>query len=199
MAATVAVGVGWLVYLASFAVLVQAVYAPADARGSGVSAACTEAWFGNGVLMMQWTGDLSTKGRPAPAFRTEASLQLIASPAWTEGVSRSRGYVTIDWDKSYGWLRLSLWTYAWPDEVRGLRAQAAPLHNYVTATSPPWVRRVATPLWPVVLGSTGLVVWRWRRRRRLAAEDGCPGCGYSLRGLAEGAACPECGSRVPRG
>lgn len=48
---------------------------------------------------------------------------------------------------------------------------------------------IAAALWWMLLTAPGAIK-RWRRRRRGL----CIACGYDLRGLAEGAACPECGS-----
>lgn len=42
-------------------------------------------------------------------------------------------------------------------------------------------------------------VFRHFRRRRRAARDMCPACGYALIGASDGVACPECGAvRPPR-
>ncbi len=52
----------------------------------------------------------------------------------------------------------------------------------------------ALPLWiPTLLTAIpSVLLWRAHLRRRRRAGD-CPVCGYSLAGLAPGAACPECG------
>ena len=52
------------------------------------------------------------------------------------------------------------------------------------------------PLWPLPVLCTsllGIVIWRDRRRARLANPDACPRCSYSLAGLAPLSPCPECG------
>ncbi|MGH7132253.1 MAG: hypothetical protein ACREJO_09945 [Phycisphaerales bacterium] len=61
--------------------------------------------------------------------------------------------------------------------------------------------RTTVPLWPAAAalcsGTTWLVIVD--RRRRLRRAGGCClGCGYELRGLPPGAACPECGA-IPTG
>jgi hypothetical protein len=54
---------------------------------------------------------------------------------------------------------------------------------------------VFIPLWvPVALAfATTAFLW-WRVQRDGSGPRHCPKCGYSLAGLAAGAACPECGS-----
>jgi hypothetical protein len=60
---------------------------------------------------------------------------------------------------------------------------------------------VIVPLWPAFLitaaGAAGL--WRLDRWAAAANKGRCPSCGYDLRGLASGAACPECGAAAVRG
>lgn len=52
------------------------------------------------------------------------------------------------------------------------------------------------PLWPAVVLS-GIGAWMLRgAARRAVAAGHCGRCGYDLRGLAPGAACPECGARA---
>jgi hypothetical protein len=58
------------------------------------------------------------------------------------------------------------------------------------------IKMLAVPLWLIALpsGAGSFLLWRSLRRERLRAPlKPCPKCGYSLVGLAEGAACPECG------
>jgi hypothetical protein len=51
----------------------------------------------------------------------------------------------------------------------------------------------AVPLWVPFIFIAGPSAWcAWHRRTKLG-EGGCRVCGYSLAGLAAGAACPECG------
>ena len=50
---------------------------------------------------------------------------------------------------------------------------------------------VNVPLWMPVLASTGGSAWLFRASRR--ERTGCRKCGYDLKGLPEGAKCPECG------
>jgi hypothetical protein len=54
---------------------------------------------------------------------------------------------------------------------------------------------VCIPLWAVLtaVGVPTGILWRRDRRHRFGPGH-CPKCGYSLAGLAEGAACPECGT-----
>jgi hypothetical protein len=53
---------------------------------------------------------------------------------------------------------------------------------------------VAIPLWVVwvAIGVPTALLWHRDRRYRFGPGH-CPNCGYSLAGLAAGAACPECG------
>jgi len=58
------------------------------------------------------------------------------------------------------------------------------------------MRILEVPLWsPCLLtGSLAGIVWTFALRARKRQGDRlCPACGYDLRGLAAGAACPECG------
>lgn len=61
---------------------------------------------------------------------------------------------------------------------------------FVLSDSAPPSTLVALPLsW----AACGLVLWAAVLRRRRWPPGSCGSCGYSLAGLAEGAACPECG------
>ncbi|MFT3683681.1 MAG: hypothetical protein QM783_01940 [Phycisphaerales bacterium] len=52
---------------------------------------------------------------------------------------------------------------------------------------------------PVALCGAGALMLAWGRRARRRAMRGlCAKCGYSLSGLAEGKACPECGEGADR-
>lgn len=72
--------------------------------------------------------------------------------------------------------------------------------NGATMTTPAGVttfRMGFFPLWWMPLVPLTLA-WRFARlAKRLALAKLCPGCGYSLKGLAESSACPECGA-TPR-
>jgi ABC-type antimicrobial peptide transport system permease subunit len=68
---------------------------------------------------------------------------------------------------------------------------------FVYSTKPPGAA-FCIPVWFLILviGVPTLLLWRSDRRRRLAdAVSNCSKCGYSLTGLPEGRACPECGTR----
>lgn len=56
-------------------------------------------------------------------------------------------------------------------------------------------RWMYAPLWPVALGSIagGVGLLRWGLYAELRRRGRCAFCGYDLRGLGEGARCPECG------
>ncbi len=60
----------------------------------------------------------------------------------------------------------------------------------------------AAPLWVLVAPTVVLTGAAWRRdaiARRRAMAGCCAECGYDLRGLREGAVCPECGTGPARG
>ncbi|GJQ29904.1 MAG: hypothetical protein HBSAPP03_17880 [Phycisphaerae bacterium] len=61
---------------------------------------------------------------------------------------------------------------------------------------------LVVPCWLAagVLGVIPIVdILGWVRRLRRRREGCCPKCGYDLAGLANGAACPECGNSPPAG
>ncbi len=51
----------------------------------------------------------------------------------------------------------------------------------------------SVPLWIPLAIVAAIMGREWRRPRR-TLRGKCPACGYSLRGLAAGAPCPECGA-----
>jgi hypothetical protein len=53
------------------------------------------------------------------------------------------------------------------------------------------------PLWSLLLLTGVPTAWMFRtdwKRRRIERAGLCPKCGYDLRGLPDGRACPECGA-----
>ncbi len=59
-------------------------------------------------------------------------------------------------------------------------------------------KELVVPMWAIGLLAGGLMVLAWRRGSRV--EKGhCARCGYDLKGLAAGAACPECGAKAASG
>lgn len=68
------------------------------------------------------------------------------------------------------------------------------LRAQITESHAVWY--VSIMLWPFALttfaGGLPLVL-SGRRTTRRAREDQCPTCGYDLKGLTAGTACPECG------
>lgn len=53
------------------------------------------------------------------------------------------------------------------------------------------------PLWIPAASVSAIALLLWRRAwlvRRSDVEYSCPTCGYSMAGIKEGAACPECGA-----
>ncbi|HLP83201.1 MAG TPA: hypothetical protein VK157_02535 [Phycisphaerales bacterium] len=64
----------------------------------------------------------------------------------------------------------------------------------MTAAGATTFRTAFVPLWWLPLVPLALA-WRFARvAKRLALAKICPRCGYSLAGLAESVACPECGT-----
>src|SRR5207248_1606943 len=54
---------------------------------------------------------------------------------------------------------------------------------------------VTMPLWWLLVLAAAPTVRLWWLDRRDQTSGLCPHCGYDLRGLAEGAVCPECGAQ----
>lgn len=78
--------------------------------------------------------------------------------------------------------------------LAGLIGWSARPPSYVETTT------FAMVLWPTplaTLSAGALLLWSARRAAR-AARGFCSACGYDLRGLAAGAACPECGKAKER-
>ncbi len=128
----------------------------------------------------------------------------IASIWWTFGIKSAPGTTAGDYAVArFGWGRMSVYwdgNYSWwPPQF-----EVAERH-YVdfrwdfeyerTMLSTETVVRI--PLWAIVAAGmvpTALLWWLDRGPRR---RDQCQKCGYDLRGLEDGAVCPECGKAAP--
>jgi hypothetical protein len=64
----------------------------------------------------------------------------------------------------------------------------------MTATQASFHAERSAPLWPLVLALLLACLWTWRRHFRARDPLSCVACGYSRRGLAADAKCPECGT-----
>lgn len=160
-------------------------------------------------------GDLTMPSALSFAFSARAVTVKRATdlswgrlPAVLAGADDPRRHGMED---ARGWPRLALWCgleQTWPDA--GFSAAGGIRLSDATATAGDFRALPCRPIWSGLLVDSALysAVWgvlavfverrpirRWRRRRR----GQCPICGYSLAGLAPGAACPECGSGTERG
>lgn len=121
---------------------------------------------------------------------------------------------------AFGWPRVSLWCMSASNGRRGVLTPyrgGVEIGFFVPQSNTVQGRyRAQLPLMPIWRGLAVNVVvhalmWgaMWYvvrglvsgvRARRRRSQGSCGGCGYSLAGLGQGSACPECGaSRRPRG
>jgi hypothetical protein len=85
--------------------------------------------------------------------------------------------------------------------TRGYAARAHdsfPFYVWFHSSVHPSYVEAWVPLWAWLLADGGITVLAWRRWRRWRPPGFCPKCGYDLRGLASGSACPECGRKICR-
>jgi len=84
----------------------------------------------------------------------------------------------------------TIWAHEW-------KTPTMPIHWSVLRASNPVGSIVFVPLWiPIlILAAPVVLLWRADRRAALRRRAGhCRSCGYSRRGLAPDAKCPECGA-----
>jgi hypothetical protein len=72
------------------------------------------------------------------------------------------------------------------------------LHWWFARESGPFWYKQSIPLWTPLLVLAIPAQWLWLSHQRALKRDRagrCPSCAYDLRGLPEGAPCPECGAK----
>lgn len=151
---------------------------PEIPRGGGSEYKCGGDWLWSDAKVRGWLD--STPSSPSQNCSV-ASVEC----GWPR---KSLGMYTLeethsDWSVDEA-VRRGHW------EIDGIKVGWRPL---VLPTIPVWRGFMTNTL---IYGAAMCALWsivpltrRWRRRRRGA----CVGCGYDLRGLANGAVCPECG------
>lgn len=149
-------------------------------RRAGITLVITAAVLGAMVLasLRWWIG---YSGRRVEWSLGAGSIQILTADApllwnegWQSGVIQSR---VLQW-----------WHWEWDRGAMtsGRTGVVVQLDYYVVV--PSWPA-------PVAIALTGWWFWRGGTKRLRGAIRGlCRRCGYSLAGLAVGAACPECGA-----
>jgi hypothetical protein len=137
-----------------------------------LAGAIAASWIASAWMYAAWRG----QGTDSIAFVLKGRAEFYIAPAHATpgptlgpphaGLSAGRADRLWMWDQSWQWLpRFRMGNFG--------------MHAVV-------------PLWAPFLGFTMPAGLLWRARAGRARSD-CRGCGYDLRGLAEGAVCPECG------
>jgi hypothetical protein len=144
--------------------------------------------LGNGTV--EWRVIDTKRAEHILRYAPESFLVVSNPPAEVLG---------LDWARYPG---TQIWTLGWP------------LSSHWATAVPPWMASDAGPWWllssinaagfalnsvlfgAMMLGGLeGLAFVRSGRDHRRRRKGRCPSCGYDRAGLAESAACPECGGK----
>jgi hypothetical protein len=130
-----------------------------------------------GSIRAEWASVWKEPGWSGEDVRIFELMQVILKETYP--------FVRRDQDFELGW-----WMPSGPNGNIGIA------QTYTNDGRGLTVRSVYVLLWPIVVVALGIGSPLLLSARRLARRNRpglCPACGYDMKGLAEGAGCPECG------
>lgn len=187
-----------------------------DARPSSSPIRAIDTWEcgRTGMLRRQWLAEVwgatYYHGRPPTSRSAPEGYVPESGPLWGAPPSPdpwAPSATSYGCEDARGWPALAMWCefkqvkkgggWVW-QASRGLLISPSDDRQLLNVRVLP-----ARPLWPGLIANTSvyavgwaglLVILDWRRHVWRRARGRCVGCGYELRGLTPGAACPECGA-----